>query len=205
MRLNMPATKSNLISLRKSLALTKEGYELLDEKRRILLNELNLVVHQANKVQHDLEDALQKSYDLVDRTVVTLGRIKVEQTSLAVDTNNVISISSRRLMGVSIPSIALEMTEKPPYYSSYRSDFQVDEAIIQFREVLKMLAQLAEKRITLMRLAKEVQKTIRKVNALEKIYIPYYTEAVKIISDRLDEESREAFSTLKLLKQIIKT
>ena len=67
------------------------------------------------------------------------------------------------------------------------------------------MAQLAEKRITLMRLAKEVQKTIRKVNALEKVYIPYYTEAVKIISDRLDEESREAFSTLKLLKQIIKS
>jgi len=178
---------------------------LLDEKRRILLNELNLVVHQANKVQHDLEEALQKSYALVDKAVVTQGRIKVEQTSLAVDIKNDISISSRRLMGVSIPSIKLQMTDKPPYYSPYQSNFYIDEAIIQFRDVLKMLAQLAEKRITLMRLAKEVQKTIRKVNALEKVYIPYYTEAVKIISDRLDEESREAFSTLKLLKQIIKS
>ena len=205
MQLNMPATKSNLIGLRKSLALTREGYELLDEKRRILLNELNLVVHQANKVQRDLEEALKKSYELVDRTVVSLGRNKVEQTSLAIDVKNNITISSRRLMGVSIPSITLEMNDQPPYYSPSRSNFSIDEAIIQFREVLKVMAQLAEKRITLMRLAKEVQKTIRKVNALEKIYIPYYTEAVKIISDRLDEESREAFSTLKLLKQIIKS
>jgi V/A-type H+-transporting ATPase subunit D len=77
----------------------------------------------------------------------------------------------------------------------------VDEAIERFKAVLALLAQLAEKKITLMRLAEEAQKTIRKVNALEKIYIPYYEDTVKYIGERLDEESRDSFSMLKLIKK----
>jgi len=53
----------------------------------------------------------------------------------------------------------------------------------------------------LLRIAREVQKTIRKVNAIEKVHIPHYQEMVQFISDRLDEESREAFSMLKLVKK----
>jgi len=64
-----------------------------------------------------------------------------------------------------------------------------------------LLSVLAEKKITLLRLAEEAQKTIRKVNALEKIYLPYYNETLKYIADKLDEESRDAFAMLKLIKR----
>jgi len=60
---------------------------------------------------------------------------------------------------------------------------------------------LQKKKITLLRLAEEAQKTIRKVNALEKIHIPYYEDTVKYIADRIDEESRDSFSMLKLIKK----
>jgi V/A-type H+-transporting ATPase subunit D len=80
----------------------------------------------------------------------------------------------------------------------------VDEVIIRFKEILKLITQLAEKKIALIRIAKEVQKTIRKVKALEKIYLPFYEDSVKYISDRLDEDSREAFSMLKLIKERIR-
>jgi V/A-type H+-transporting ATPase subunit D len=112
-----------------------------------------------------------------------------------------IFITQRRVMGVSVPVISARIRENPPYYSLYDVNLNVDEVIVQFKQVLQALAVLAEKKITLLRLAEEARKTIRKVNALEKIYIPYYSEAQKSISERLDEESRDAFGMLKLIKR----
>jgi V/A-type H+-transporting ATPase subunit D len=77
----------------------------------------------------------------------------------------------------------------------------VEEVRLKFKEILQMLAQVAEKRVALWRIARELQKTVRKVNALEKVYLPYYRNAFKYIGERLDEEAREAFSMLKLIKE----
>jgi V/A-type H+-transporting ATPase subunit D len=201
MRVNLAATKTNLLRVKKTLALTHEGYGLLDEKRRILINELNTVIHITEKLQRQVDDALKEGYTLVDKAIVVMGRKRMEELSFAVDIKNSISISQRRIMGVSIPVIDLQTTEHPPYYSPYEVSLHVDEVILKFRGILKLLSQLAEKKIAALRIAKEVQKTIRKVNALEKIYIPYYEDALKFISERLDEESRESFSMLKLIKK----
>ena len=108
-------------------------------------------------------------------------------------------------MGVSLPDIKLELQDNPPYYSPYEVSLYTDEAINHFKKILFLLADLSEKRIALLRLAKEMQKTMRKVNALEKVYIPVYKETVKYIGDRLDEESRDAFSLLKLIKHKTQT
>jgi len=201
MKVNLAATKSNLLKSKKTLALTHEGYELLDEKRRILINELNSIIHAAEKLDEDVDAALRAGYKLVDRATVTMGRKRLEALSLSIDIKNDLSITQRRVMGVNIPVIALKVQENPPYYSPYDVSLYVDEVIAKFKDIVKLLAQLAEKKIAILRLAKEVQKTIRKVNALEKIYIPYYEETVKYITDRLDEESREAFSMLKMIKE----
>lgn len=204
-QINIAATKTNLIKAKKSLSLTIEGHELLDEKRRILLLELTNVMDKTSTLQRQVNDALQLAYQIVDKAVITMGRRKMEEISLSIDLKNNISIANRRLMGVTVPNIQYQLIDNPPYYSAYQVNFYLDEAVNKFKAVLKLLAQLAEKRITLLRLAKEVQKTIRKVNALEKVYMPYYKDAVKSISDRLDEESREGFATLKILKQRLKT
>ncbi|MGE5308987.1 MAG: V-type ATP synthase subunit D [Deltaproteobacteria bacterium] len=200
MRINVAATKTNLFKMRKSLELTREGYDLLDEKRRILLEELTALVDAVDRFQSETDDALRKAYDELDRAVVLMGRTKVEDISFSIDTRNSLTISHRRIMGVHIPVIALEVVEKAPYFRSFDTSLAVDETIRRFRDVMRLLASLAEKKIALLRIAAEVQKTIRKVNALEKIYIPYYQEAVKYIGDRLDEESRDAFALLKLIK-----
>jgi len=201
MKVNIAATKTNLLKTRKSLALTKEGFDLLDEKRRILLSELTAIIESVDMHQEQVDKALAEAYKIVDRAVVAAGKQRCEAMSYAVDIKSELSISQRRVMGVSVPVISLEVNDRPPYYSPHGVNLYVDEAIEKFKAVLTLLAQLAEKKITLMRLAEEAQKTIRKVNALEKIYIPYYQDTVKYIGERLDEESRESFSMLKLIKK----
>ncbi|HOU35848.1 MAG TPA: V-type ATP synthase subunit D [Candidatus Omnitrophota bacterium] len=201
MKLNIAATKTNLLKTRKSLTLTREGFDLLDEKRRILLSELTAIIDSVDEHQKQVDDALGEAYKVVDRAVVASGRQRCEAVSYAVAIKSELSISQRRVMGVNVPVISLDINDRPPYYSPHGVNLYVDEAIERFKALLPLFARLAEKKIALLRLAHEAQKTIRKVNALEKIYIPYYEDTVKYIADRLDEESRDSFSMLKLIKK----
>jgi V/A-type H+-transporting ATPase subunit D len=201
MKVNIAATKTNLLSTKKSLALTQEGYELLDEKRKILLAELAAIVDSVDQHQEEVDGALHKAYALVDKAVVAMGKIRMEELCFSIDIKSELSISQRSIMGVRVPVIDLVIKDNPPYYSTHDVNLYVDEAIMRFKQILGMLAVLAEKKITLLRLAEEAQKTIRKVNALEKIYLPYYKETLKYIGDKLDEESRDAFAMLKLIKR----
>lgn len=200
MKITVAATKTNLIRARKTLALTREGHELLDQKRKILMTELTAAVHVAQRLQQELDASLKNAYAALDKATVVMGRKRLASLSFSIDIKSTLSLSQRRVMGVTLPLVTLKMAENPPYYSPYDVSFYVDETISQFKGVLKLVAQLTEKRIALLRLAKEMQKTVRKVNALEKIYIPHYSDTVKYVGDRLDEESRDAFSMLKLIK-----
>jgi V/A-type H+/Na+-transporting ATPase subunit D len=200
MKIQIAPTKTNLFKMRKSLELTREGHDLLDEKRRILLEELTALVDATDRYQAEADEALNKAYEQLDRAVIIMGRGRVEDISYAIGTRNDLGISIRRIMGVQIPVIGLEVVEKAPYFRSFDTSPAVDEAIKGFQGIIRLCARLAEKKIALLRIAAEVQKTVRKVNALEKIYIPFYRDSVKYISDRLDEESRDAFALLKMIK-----
>ena len=78
MKLNIAATKTNLLIVKRSLELTREGYELLDEKRKILINELNAVIDIAENLESDLNKMLKDAYATIDRAVVVMGRSRAE-------------------------------------------------------------------------------------------------------------------------------
>lgn len=203
MAIRIPATKTNLIKTKGILSLCKEGYELLDEKRRILLMEISSITKAIESIQEDVKESLSDAYAAVEKALIAMGKSGLEKVSAGIDTEIEIDIIEKKLMGTSIPIVSLNIREKPPFFSPVGVDPAVDHALVLLRETLKYIAKLAEKKIALQRLEKEFQKTTKKVNALEKIHIPYYSEVIKVIIDRLDEESREAFTTLKEIKKKI--
>ena len=182
MRANIAATKANFLKTKKTLALTEEGHALLDEKRRLLINELTAILHIVDKFQKDVDIALARAYALFDKALIVTGRRKLEELSYAIDIKTDITIFHERVMGVNMPRIELNIAEKAPYFSPIGVSVHVDEAISGFKELPQLLAQLAEKKIALLRVAREVQKTVRKVNALEKIHLPFYRETLKYIA-----------------------
>lgn len=205
MRINIAATKTNLLKVKKNLAVTREGYELLDEKRKILLSEITSIIDKMQQAENETDEALSDGYAALKRATVVMGEQKIEEIALAVDMETDITLSTRRIMGVTIPMLQVRLKDHPPYFSPLQVNIAVDEVSEKFKKILVLLTKLAEFRITTLRLSQEAQKTIRKVNALEKVYIPYYQETEKNITDRLDEEDRDAFSMLKLIKQKIRT
>ena len=199
-RYEVAPTKTNLMRIKRDLGFAREGWELLDQKRKILIVELMGLIDRAVDVQEKTEKVLADAFEALDNAILRVGLRELEQISLAMGIRSEISISQRRVMGVSLPRVRLDFEDKSPYFADTTGSIWVDEAISKFRDVLKLLCELAEARISLMRLSREVAKTIRRVNALAKIFIPDYEETLKYIETALEESEREAFFVLKLIK-----
>lgn len=200
-RYRVVPTKTNLMRLRRDLGFTREGYDLLDQKRQILVVELMGLVDKTTDAQEKLEDELKKAFTALQNAVVRMGRRHVSDVAPAVVVETDLTIQMRRVMGVNLPQVTVDIRDNAPYFSPGETSFWVDEAIARFKGLLQDLAALAELRISLKRLAEEVQKTMRRVNALEKIAIPDYEESIHYIEDTLEESERETFATLKIIKE----
>ncbi len=196
----MAPTKTNLMKVKRDLGFALEGWELLDQKRKILVVELMGLIDRAVEAQERVEAGLKEAYAALDQAMLRMGRREVNLAALGMNIESNISFSAKRVMGVSLPRVKVAIDDRSPYFAAAESSIWLDEAIRKFRDVLGLLGTLAEARISLMRLAREVAKTIRRVNALEKIFIPDQKETLKYIEMAIEESEREAFFVLKLVK-----
>jgi V/A-type H+/Na+-transporting ATPase subunit D len=199
-QLHYAPTKTNLLKLKSDLNFTRQGYELLDQKRNILIIELLALVDQTADFQGKVDTALGKAYQALDDAVLDMGKLKVQYLSGAVNISTDINIRYRKVMGVSLPVVKTEFKEHPPYYSPMGTSFWIDNSLKSFKDALNLLGRLAELKISVLRLANEVKKTIRKVNALEKIAIPDLKDTVRYIEGRLEENERDMFVLMSMVK-----
>ncbi|MDC7123955.1 MAG: V-type ATP synthase subunit D [Spirochaetales bacterium] len=200
MKKNVAPTRSNLMKLKDELKFAELGYELLDQKRNILVIELLNLVDQAVDYESKVNASLNSAYDALQKSVLKMGKLKVGNLSGAVGIENSIKLKERRVMGVRLPVVETEFKDDGPYFSPLDTSFLVEEALDEFKESLKLMGRLAELKVSIMRLALEVKKTIRKVNALEKIAIPDLKETLDFTVSRLEEAERENFILMKLVK-----
>ena len=197
---NVAPTKTNLLRLRDELKFAKLGYELLDQKRNILVVELLTLVDQAIDYEAKVDAALARSYASLEDAVLAMGKLKVEALAGAINIGASIELRQRRVMGVPLPVVETAFQDNAPYYSPLDTSVSMDSAVLAFREALGLLGRLAELKVSIVRLANEVRKTIRKVNALEKIAIPDLEDSLGYIQNRLEESERDMFVLMKLVK-----
>ena len=195
-------TKSNLMKTRDELKFAKLGFDLLDQKRSILVSELVNLTERAETQQRALENTLAEAYKSLENAVLRMGKLKIHSLSAAVNIESSIKLSSRKVMGVGLPVVNTDFHEKAPYFSmTTDTPFYIDEAVSRFKTAVESMGEFAEIKISIMRLAREVKKTIRKVNALEKIAIPDLEETVRHIANRLEEAERENLILMKTIKE----
>ncbi len=194
-------TKGNLMNSKKSLALAKNGYELLDRKRNILIREMMTLIDHANKLQSEIDGAYEEAYIALQTANITNGFC--EDISNAVPLENGLHLESRSVMGVEIPILTMDETEKHNFlhYGTRTTNSAVDKVYILFTRVKVLTVELAEIENSVYRLAVSIKKTQKRANALKNIMIPRFEETVKFISDALDEKDREEFSRLKVIKR----
>jgi V/A-type H+-transporting ATPase subunit D len=198
--LNVAPTRSNLIRIKKELQFAREGYEILDRKREVLTTELVRVAHEADVLQKEVWKILETAYRALEKAKLTLGSDHVEWAALAANKTVEVHLKLRGIMGVAIPVIEASGEPEKMLYSLSGTNAALDEAGAAFREVLIKTPQLSMLVTAVWRLAGELRKTQRRVNALQHIFIPAYEETVTFIVSSLEEREREETFRLKWLK-----
>lgn len=194
-------TKGNLILAKNSLALARQGYELMDKKRNILIKELMDLIDKADKIQNDILKTYETAYMALQKANIDIGINNVMAAAGAVPAEDGITIKTRSIMGVEIPRIRREEKEIKPTYSFYGSTESLDMARMAFERVKSLSLELTEIENSAYRLAYNVKKTQKRANALQNITIPKYEELTKSISNALEEKEREEFTRLKVIKR----
>lgn len=194
-------TKSNLIKAKSSLELSEKGFELLDKKRNVLIREMMELVDKAKNIQDNIYKTLEEAYGALQVVNITMGINRVEDIALGSPMDENFEILIKSVMGVDIPTIKYDKAEVFPSYGFHDTTPSLDKANEKFREVRYLIYELAEIDNSVFKLAKEIEKTRKRTNALEHIQIPKYKEQVKYIQEVLEEKDREDFFRLKRIKK----
>ena len=187
-------TKGNLIAAKNSLALAKQGYDLMDKKRNILIRELMDLIDEAKDIQEEIDTTFTRAYACLQRANIQHGISKVEELAYTVPIEDSIQIQTRSIMGTEIPHVKYDAHENQLTYAM--------DGTFEFRQVKDLTIKLSMVENAAYRLATSIKKTQKRANALKNITIPTYTGLVYKISNELEEKEREEFTRLKVIKRM---
>ena len=195
-------TKGNLMLAKNSLALARQGYDLMDKKRNVLLKELMALIDEAKEIQEQIDNTFTKAYACLQRANIEHGISKVQQLAFTVPIEESIRIQTRSIMGTEIPHVKYDEKENNLTYSFSTTSESIDIAREAFREVKDLTIKLSMVENSAYRLASNIKKTQKRANALKNITIPMYTNLVHNLNNALEEKEREEFTRLKVIKNM---
>ena len=184
-------TKGNLMLAKNSLALARQGFDLMDKKRNVLLKELMTLIDEAKDIQEQIDSTFTKAYACLQRANIEHGISKVQELAYTVPIEDSIRIQTRSIMGTEIPLVRYDEKQNNLTYSFSSTRESIDMAREAFREVKDLTIKLSEVENSAYRLAGNIKKTQKRANALKNITIPLYTELVRNINNALEEKERE--------------
>ncbi|TLY09269.1 MAG: V-type ATP synthase subunit D [Thaumarchaeota archaeon] len=199
--INIRPTRLEYIRTKRRIIIAKKGLKLLKLKRQALILEFFNTSKSAASLRSVLQAELVKGYQSIRMAEMLAGSMRLENEAMKIPQLSKLQITPKNVMGVRIPKIdggqgnqALteHLLELPP---------SINEAIKAFQNVHKMVLDVAEKETTLRKLLLEIEKTKRKSNAIENVFIPRLQAAIKFIIFRLDEMERDTFIMLKTVKR----
>jgi V/A-type H+/Na+-transporting ATPase subunit D len=199
-KLDIAPTKSKLLELRKGLTFAIEGRDLLEQKRTILTIELMSHLEAIRTMEKDLEPLVARAFAALRDAALEAGSDQLHRLSFNATLRHDVEIRSRPLMGLRLPVLETTFRDVPPRFGQQSSSARVDEVAQVFTAVLKAVAQLAELQSQVVRLARELKKTQRRNNALDKLFIPNYRDTIKYITESLEEREREGLVVIRMIK-----
>lgn len=195
-------TKGNLILAKNSLALAKQGYELMDKKRNILIRELMGLVEQAKDIQAEIRTTFTTAYAALQRANMELGISTVEDVAGNVPIEDGIEVKLRSIMGTEIPLVRDNTEPDALPYTFFHTAESLDIARNSFEKVKELTLKLAMVENSAYQLAANIRKAQKRANALKNIMIPKYETLTKDIAEALEEKEREEFTRLKVIKKM---
>ena len=188
-------TKGYLMEMKRRIGFIERGTEFLKLKRDHLAKELTTSLDELKGRRSKLLENLRIAYRAVTAAYISLGPTEVRSQASSIKNRLELEVLPRSVMGVRYPYIKVE---KEPQIAG-ELDITLSEAAGKVLGILEDILKLAEFEARAERIADELGKTNRKVNALENTIIPRYKRIIKFIEDKLDEESLEELVRMKLI------
>ena len=199
-KLNVAPTKSSYLTLRRQLAFAEEGYDLLEQKRQILIFELMSRLGRARDAERRAAGALAGAFATLREALLETGSEALDRAALAVRLGDGADMADQSLMGIRVPRLTVRAEPWTVEFGVVGTGAHADLAMRRFKEMLVLLGERAELENAVLRLARELRKTQRRCNALSKIFIPNYTETIGYIVSSLEERERESIIIMKMIK-----
>ncbi len=200
-RLNVNPTRQELLKLKKKLKTAQKGHKLLKEKRDGLMKEFLSIIRKAKELRTQIENDLAEAFEYY--VFASAGtQDQVLQESFMAPTQTIeLQASTKNIMSVNIP--VFEYKKKGDFlcYGFTETSGELDQALQNFSKTLKNMVELAQIEHSAKLLAQEIEKTRRRVNALEHVFIPNMRETSKYIYSKLSEQERGAQVALMKVKE----
>jgi V/A-type H+/Na+-transporting ATPase subunit D len=197
---NFAPTKSVLLQVRRTLGFAREGHELLEQKREFLVMELMRYVNRVRILEKEFSLKSRRLRAAYIRALCHGGALPIIEGGRGARQFWRIALRSNNVMGLSLVDAAMEEIDQPDFPSGIDAGASLDELIFALRDILKTLVELAGVKASVWQLAREVSKTQRRVNALDRIVIPQNEKIEKFIVAVLEENERESFFVQKRLR-----
>lgn len=202
MALNIKPTRSELIKLKKQIKLAKSGYSLLKKKRDGLILEFFEILKKAKTIRQELTEQYKIALSKINIARALEGDLKIKSVARAVKESPDVSLKAKNIMGVVVPEIKSSELQKhflERGYGLYNS-VAIDESANAYEVLVEKIILAAEIETSMRKLLKEIEKTKRRVNALEFEVIPRMQKLSAFITLRLEEMERENIFRMKRLK-----
>ncbi len=199
------ATRMELLRLKKRLNLARRGHKLLKDKRDELMRQLLAIIDEVKELRLSIEKEFQSILERFVMAKAAVGSLQTEQELLLPVKKISVSMSRKNIMSVRIPSYSQEVSGGIIPYGYINTSGEMDIALNDFDKSIENLLKLAEKEKTVQLMAREIEETRRRVNALEHKLIPGLDETIKFITMKLEENERSSTVRLMKVKDIVRS
>lgn len=197
-------TRMELSNLKKKRKVAARGHKLMKDKRDEMVRRFILYVRRNRALREQVEEKLAAAMQSFVLARATMSTEAIEEALCYPARPASVEVGIQHVLSISVPQLKLETTEGFDYpYGFMTTSAELDGAVQAFAEVLPLLIELAEVEKICNRLADEIEKTRRRVNALEYVMIPQFDEAIRSITMKLDENERGNLTRLMKTKDMI--
>jgi len=199
-------TRSEELRLKERIDLAENGHEILEKKRDGLIHEFMEIIGDAKEVNQELADMYSKAKLKMMLAKIYDGEDSVRANAMAVEQETEISLEAQNIMGVKVPEIEskqkIQRRILDREYGITSTTSRIDSTADKYEELLEKIVDAAETQTKILKLLDEIEKTKRRVNALEHKTIPEMKEAQSEVSQILQERAREETFRMKKIKEM---
>lgn len=203
MQIKVNPTRMALLRLRKRLVLARRGHKLLKDKLEGLIQIFMPLVAEYGQLRTRVDRELPETLRLFILASATSGEKAVAEALDEFEASIDIDVTMRNVMSIPVPELNLKGFTIQSSYSTVATNTDFDRASESLRDIFPILLKLAALEEALLRMTEEIEKTRRRVNALEYVLIPSIQKTVKAISNKLDENDRSDRARLMKIKDML--